>query len=131
MCLLLYKHNSLVDAVSCHSFTFGCPNVSYFSDEIFKCEYISCLFWGWNLYIYIYKILWTNYILSIITHLNEMCVISDQSCTTIGKGCFLAESFCNRYLLNTYCLTTRTWTSEKNPSNAAWLWSCLPSGKRS
>lgn len=41
MCLFLYRHNSLVDAMSCRTFMKGCPDVSYFSDEIFK--YQSCL----------------------------------------------------------------------------------------
>lgn len=38
MCLFLYRHNSLVDAMSCRTFMKGCPHVSYFSDEIFKCK---------------------------------------------------------------------------------------------
>lgn len=38
MCLFLYRHNSLVDAMSCRTFMKGCPDVSYFSDEIFKCK---------------------------------------------------------------------------------------------
>lgn len=41
MCLFLYRHNSLVDAMSCRTFMKGCPDVSYFSDDIFK--YQSCL----------------------------------------------------------------------------------------
>lgn len=41
MCLFLYRHNSLVDAMSCRTFMKGCPDVSYFSDEIFKCKHIQ------------------------------------------------------------------------------------------
>lgn len=41
MCLFLYRQNSLVDAMSCRTFMKGCPDVSYFSDEIFKCKHIQ------------------------------------------------------------------------------------------
>lgn len=44
ICLFLYKKYSLVDAYNCQSFTHGCPNISHFSDEIFK--YPSCLSLG-------------------------------------------------------------------------------------
>lgn len=76
-CLILYESSSAVNDYKCRRFSFGCPNLPYFSNEIHK----------------------------------------QQSCVSIGNGCFIAEPYCN-WTVSTKTITA---TSRFNTDERAYM----------
>lgn len=79
-CLILYEYSSSVYGYKCRRFSFGCPNLPYFSNEIYK----------------------------------------QQSCVSIGKGCFIAEPFCN-WTVSTKTITATTRYSTDERAYMLWI----------
>lgn len=39
-CMYLHGRNSGLNGYNCSGFTHGCPSSSYFSDEVYKCNFV-------------------------------------------------------------------------------------------
>lgn len=45
-CMYLNGGNSVLNGYNCSRFRHGCPNSSYFTDEVYKCNLFEMVFFG-------------------------------------------------------------------------------------